>query len=310
MDIASNDGTLLSYVPKDVIRVGVDPVAMFAPEARAHANLIITDYFNPNLLPGERFDVVTSISMFYDVPDATRFALGVAQVLDHDGVWVIQQNYLGDMLAQGAFDNVCHEHLTYFDLKALEAVLDRAGLQVVHVTMDPVNGGCFRTVVAHKGKHPVRDSVERMRSTEQYLSGPAPWELFSRRTEETIDAVQAHVAGVRRMGGEVMIYGASTRGAVIWQACDLNETNISAAVEAQEAKIGRFYSALGAVPIISEQEARDRNPAMMLVGPYWHKDMFLEREQEYIKRGGILAFPLPRFERHAWDGLHHKEVVV
>lgn len=297
LDIASNDGTLLSYVPKHIVRVGVDPVKAFAPEARAHANLIISDYFHPNLVGGQRFDVVTSISMFYDVPDATRFALGVAKILKPGGVWIVQQNYLPDMLLTGSFDNICHEHLTYFDLAAFEAVMDRVGLQVVHVERDPVNGGCIRTVVCHRGQLPVHSSVQTLRAWEarQDLRVAATWDEFELKAIRAVDAVQTHVAQVQRAGQQTMIYGASTRGSVIWQAADLNETNIAAAVETQEGKIGRFYSALGPVPIISEQDARERHPAMMLVGPYWHKELFRRREMAYMSGGGILAFPLPHF---------------
>jgi NDP-4-keto-2,6-dideoxyhexose 3-C-methyltransferase len=37
LDIACNDGTLLSYVPDRIHRVGVDPVTAFEAESRRHA---------------------------------------------------------------------------------------------------------------------------------------------------------------------------------------------------------------------------------------------------------------------------------
>src|SRR5262245_56404771 len=74
LDIASNDGTLLSFVPRGIYRVGVDPVKKFRPEALKHADRIYADYFRPNRFwQEEKFDVVTSISMFYDIDNLNEF---------------------------------------------------------------------------------------------------------------------------------------------------------------------------------------------------------------------------------------------
>jgi NDP-4-keto-2,6-dideoxyhexose 3-C-methyltransferase len=143
LDIASNDGTLLSYVPKDVYRVGVDPVKFLCEQAKPHASLIINDYFTRKLLaPLDTpdmwstwltFDVITSISCFYDMPDPNQFVEDVKLSLNPNGVWIIQQNYLLHTLLYKAVDNFCHEHLEYYTLHSLEYLLDKHDLEVVDV---------------------------------------------------------------------------------------------------------------------------------------------------------------------------------
>ncbi|HWB36851.1 MAG TPA: methyltransferase domain-containing protein, partial [Rugosimonospora sp.] len=159
LDIASNDGTLLSNVPARFVRVGVDPVAKFADAAREHANRLVVGFFDPAQFGPQSMDVVTSVSMFYDLDDPDEFVAGVAEILSPAGVWVIQQNYLLDMMQQTTFDNVCHEHITYWSLRPLVELLGRHGLEVVAVTRSPVNGGCIRTVVSRRGIRPVDRSV-------------------------------------------------------------------------------------------------------------------------------------------------------
>lgn len=294
LDIASNDGTLLSYVPRGVIRVGVDPVTKFAPLARGHANLVIADYFHPRLFTNEKFDVVSSISVFYDMHDPDWFVRSVVGLLAPGGVWVIQQNYLGDMLENTSFDNVCHEHLTYFSLQSLEYLLRRNGLRVFNVDRDPINGGCIRTHVCavDDPAYPVSPSVPALRDLEVQtkVNTMGPWPWFTRRVGR-ITTDLAAIAG--SFGEPIMLYGASTRGAVIWQASHLKPEWIAAAVEIQPDKIGRYYSAVGPVPIISAEEARTRKPPAMLVGPYWHRDLFLKQESQYLRDGGRLVFPIP-----------------
>lgn len=294
LDIASNDGTLLSYVPRDWIRVGVDPVKMFAPEARRHANRIIDDYFSTlHFAEHERFDVITAVSMFYDLSDPAAFIYGVTKLLAEKGVLIIQQNYLPDMVSANSFDNICHEHLTYFDLATLEPLLHQFGLQVLRVDRSPVNGGCFRTVIGHSGALPVEDSVQQMRDQEAALD--LPWDGFRKRSQMIIEEIRNQVARAWEKGQPVYIYGASTRGAVIWQAARLTSRSVTAAVEIQSQKIGRFYSAVDGIPIISDEEMR-RLPGLTLVGPYWHRGLFLDQEQEYMKDGGRLLFPIPQVE--------------
>lgn len=293
LDIASNDGTLLSYVPADTLRVGVDPVAKFAPLARQHADTIVADYFHPRHFD-RKFDVISSISVFYDMNDPDWFVRHVARLLETNGVWVIQQNYLGDMLANTSFDNVCHEHLTYFSLQSLETLLARHDLRVFHVLQDPINGGCIRTYVCHQYSSAWEETgaVQELRRHElvRQTNTNEPWPEFNRQ----VGRITTDLAAIAGSYGEpIMLYGASTRGAVIWQACHFKPEWIAAAVEIQPGKIGSYYSALGPVPIISAEQARAANPPAMLVGPYWHRDLFLQQEQQYLQAGGRLVFPIP-----------------
>jgi NDP-4-keto-2,6-dideoxyhexose 3-C-methyltransferase len=88
LDIASNDGTLLSFVPGHVYRVGVDPVEKYCREAVQYADEVVNDFFPSDAVTG-LFDVVTSVSVFYDLDDPNAFVEAVSEVLAPDGVWVV-----------------------------------------------------------------------------------------------------------------------------------------------------------------------------------------------------------------------------
>jgi hypothetical protein len=297
VDIASNDGTLLSNVPTARwVRVGVDPVAKFQEAALAHADRVVADYFRADQFEPHSADVITSVSMFYDIDDLDSFVGDVATVLNEHGVWTIQQNYLLSMLDAHSFDNICHEHLTYFSLAALDTLLRRHGLEVFDLALSPINGGCLRTAVARIGTRTVTPAVHMRRNAEQLrnLDASGTWWKFQQGVRNRITRLRI-VVDHALYDGPVMVYGASTRGAVIWQACEFGPDKIAAAVERQDEKVGRWYSALG-VPIISELEARTKRPAAMLVGPWWHRDLFVNREAEYVAAGGKLVFPLPDIE--------------
>lgn len=306
LDIASNDGTLLSNVPADVYRIGIDPLTQFAREARHHADYIVTDFFDPSyfvetenspLTPlkiGE-IDVITSISMFYDLDDPNEFVAGVAKVLADDGLWVIQQNYLPTMLQNNAVDNISHEHLTYFSLSSLVPLLEHHGLEVIDVSLNPINGGCFRMAVTKKGHAEFSPAVPQMLQWEHEFFKSDPFSKFYQSAYQSIDAIRQYVLKAIDRGETGYVYGASTRGGVIWQAADLGVGHLPKVVERNGDKVGRYMSAIGS-PIISEEEMRTDPPDYLLVGPYWLREWIIPREREYLASGGRLVFPLPHLE--------------
>ena len=72
-------------------------------------------------------------------------------MLGQDGVWIIQMNYLGLMLENNTYDNICHEHLEYYSLFSLSNLLQRHNMEALDVELNDVNGGSFRIYVKHKG---------------------------------------------------------------------------------------------------------------------------------------------------------------
>ena len=304
LDIASNDGTLLSYVPSHIYRVGVDPLAQFAPEALTKADKIIPDYFRPEYFSPGQFNVITSVSMFYDLDDPGAFVEGVREVLATRGVWVIQQNYALDMINLQAVNNICHEHVTYWGVGPLKALLERYGLEINHVSYSPVNGGCVRTVVSHRGARTVDGTVGEALAHEALaqLGQPVTWELWGERVMEELMLTRDALIMAKNAGERVYIYGASTRGGTILQAIGADRDLLPYAVERQPAKVGKIMAAVG-VPIISEEEMRADPPEALFISPWFFRDVFVDREAPYLKAGGRMIFPLPRFEIVTGDDL-------
>jgi len=300
LDIGCNDGTLLSYVPETWQRYGIDPLGQFADEARQHANVIIKDYFSPVYFEG-KFGVITSVSMFYDLADPGKFVQEVKSVLHKQGIWIIQQNYALKMLTDYAVDNICHEHVTYFSVTALQQLLRMHGLRIFRVEYSPVNGGCFRAFVSHEGNHDFyRTSATVMIAVQHEadadLGRPATWRRWGgdvrHELQKTADLLTERAV---RAGNRIYLYGASTRGGTILQMIGAGPKVLPFAVERQQAKVGKIMAATG-IPIISEEQMREDDPDYLLISPWFFRDVFVQREKAYLDNGGRMIFPLPRFE--------------
>jgi NDP-4-keto-2,6-dideoxyhexose 3-C-methyltransferase len=295
LDIASNDGTLLSFVPEDIYRVGVDPVRFLCEEAREHADVIVNDYFSADV--GGEYDVITSVSCFYDMPDPNQFVRDVNDVLADGGVWIIQQNYLLTTIQLSAVDNFCHEHLEYYTLYSLERLLHRFGLEINSVLTSPINGGSIRAVVTRVGTFEVDDSVHKQRAIEEKY-GIVELETyieFSKRATKSLLELVRLVRSLKRQGKSIHILGASTRGSTIWQAAKIDERYIDYVVERNPAKVGAMFSAIG-VRIIGEEQCRHLGPDYMLIGPWFLAESIMERERPFMKQGAHFILPLPKVQ--------------
>jgi NDP-4-keto-2,6-dideoxyhexose 3-C-methyltransferase len=298
LDIACNDGTLLSLVSSPTFKVGVDPVAKFKVESSPHANEIISDYFPSESTKsiGE-FDVITSISMFYDLDDPNAFVAQIKKQLAKNGIWVVQQNYLLSMLQNNSFDNICHEHIEYYSLRAMKYLIEQNGLEIVDVFLDDINGGSLITSIAHTGAFEVSSKVKEQLKIEKDfgLMELSPYKNFEQGILVIRDELISILMTAKNQNKRVQIYGASTRGATIWQYLGLGPDLIESAVERQPEKIGKVFSAI-AVPIISEEEMRLDPPDYLLVGPWFLRESFVQREKDYLSSGGTFIFPLPKVE--------------
>lgn len=299
LDIGSNDGTLLSFVSENWHRTGIDPLEHFAEECEQHADRVIADYFSPKYFSPGEFDVVTSSAMFYDLDNPLEFARQVAQVLAPRGTWVIQQNYALDMLRNNVIDNVCQEHLTYFSLKSLSALLENAGLEIISVTGSNAKGGCIRTAVRHKGICPAAPEYllkKWMRQEEPYRIGdPETWRRWFSKVLLELDETRTELEAAAARGQRAYIYGAGTRGATFLQLIRASTQTFPFAVDRYPAKWGKVMTATG-IPIVSEERMRADHPDYLLVAPWFFRDLFLEREKDYLLHGGRMIFPLPKFE--------------
>jgi hypothetical protein len=93
----------------------------------------------------------------------------------------------------------------------------------------------------------------------------------------------------------VVGYGASTKGNVILQYCNIVPDLLPCLADRNRRKHGA--RTLGTnIPIVSEEEARAMNPDYFLVLPYHFLSEMLEREKDFLERGGRFIVPVPTIQ--------------
>lgn len=301
LDIGSNDGTTLSLYPADkgYELMGMDPTAeKFSQYYKPHVNFI-SNFFNAKNFKehfgSRKAKIITSFSMFYDLEDPMDFVRQVADVIDDNGIWVMEQSYLPLMIETNSYDTICHEHLEYYTLAQIDWVAEKADLKVVDVEQNPVNGGSFSIVLQKKsGELPVSDNVISMREKEVEAGWNriATYEDFHNNVLKSKQELLDFLNEAKNENKTVVALGASTKGNVLLQYCDITEELISCVGEINPDKFGAFTPGTG-LSIKDETEVLANNPDYAIVLP-WHFKSFFEAQERY--RSLNIVYPLPKLE--------------
>ena len=303
LDIGSNDGTTLSFYPEDIKRIGIDPTIKKFGKYYQNGIIKVESFFDADRFfkasNNQKADIVTSISMFYDLPDPGKFVKDIAEILSPDGIWNLEQSYMPSMLRTNSYDTVCHEHIEYYSLEVIKNLIDKYGLKIIDVVFNKINGGSFSIIVAQKSsKYKSNEIIINWMLAQEYRMGlhtPNPYREFERKAYLHRSDLRELIKSIVNTQEKVAGYGASTKGNVILQFCNLSNSEIFGIAEINEDKFGN-YTPGSKIPILSEYDIKREDPDYMLVLPWHFRENIIEREKDYLNKGGKLIFPLPEIE--------------
>ena len=290
LDIGCNDGTLLKFFSNKFDKYGIDPSDSFPKLGIKNINYI-KDFFPSSKLKkvtkNKKFDIITSIAMFYDLENPASFVENIYENLDKDGIFIFEVSYMPEMLKLNSFDTICHEHLEYYSLSVIQKIFSYNDMKIAKVEFNKSNGGSIRCFAVKKennkfGTKKDLNLIKKMlkKESSQGLKTKRPYLNFKKKI-------------LKKEGKTIHIYGASTKGNTILQYCKINNKLIKYAADRNPEKFG--LKTLGSnITIISEEDSRRIKPDYYLALPWHFQKEFIKRERLFLKNGGKFIFPLPQ----------------
>tara|TARA_B100000674_G_C37973454_1_gene978101 strand:- start:3968 stop:5227 length:1260 start_codon:yes stop_codon:yes gene_type:complete len=295
IDIGSNDGTTLKSYSKGKL-IGVDPTGKkFKTYYPDHIELI--DDFFPcpqlkNILKGGKAKVITSFSMFYDLESPIEFANCIRDHLSNDGIWVFEQSYLPFMIDTISFDTVCHEHLEYYDINSINYICKSAGLKIIDIEFNSVNGGSVSiTAAKNESKYEQWHSLKEHLDKEAAYRSKQSFDDFREKIQTAKEKMTNFLKDAVIKGEKVLGIGASTKGNTLLQYFEIDEQLISEIGEVNLEKVGNFTPGSN-IKIRSEESVLSKRPDYLVVLP-WHFSEFFKNNPKFLEEK--LVFPLPEF---------------
>ena len=303
LEIASNDGTLINMLNEyNINSTAIDPSAKkYLNNYPAETNIYL-DFFDKNFNSkygiDSKFDLILSLAVLYDIDDPISFAKTIFHNLDDNGIWITEQTSSLTLLDTNAYDSVCHEHLTYLSYKTLSQICNIAGLRIIDVYKNDINGKSLVLVITKIGNS-FEPNTTNIQNYIEYENSYSPdkvesWEKFSQFVIEHKINLTNTINEIKKIG-PVYGYGASTKGNVLIQYLNFTKKDLPYILERDQNKYGHETPG-SKIPIISEFEGKNLNPAGLVVFPWHFRTEIIEREKEFLSNGGKLIFPLPNVE--------------
>lgn len=304
VDIASNDGTLLSgYSIEYKKLIGIDPLINIFTDKYPTVGVKINDFFSKEVYfkhVRRKAKIITSFSVFYDLEDPISFTQDIEHILEEDGVWILEQSYLPMMIESLGFDTICHEHLLYLSLSDFEQIFNQAGLEIFDAKINNINGGSIQLFVKKSTNfhYLISPYVAWLRGWEN-SSGVNSFEnckVFATNVKNYSIQLRNLVESYKDLGYFIFGLGASTKGNVLLQYCNLGEL-IEEIGEINPKKFGKVTPGTN-IPIVNQNKLigsqnLKTTKHLGIIIPWHFRNSIINSAEFYLSKGGSLLVPLP-----------------
>ncbi len=299
VDIGSNDGTLLSGFKQNGARVlGVEPtnIAKIAQESgvdtvqsffnKSVALDIVADYGNASL--------ITASNVFAHMAPLGDVIHGIYELLKKDGVFVLENHYLVDVLQKAQYDTIYHEHIRTYTLKSLVKLFSYYNMTVFHAERVSRYGGNIRVHVCKQDSHAIKPSVGNLLRMEEELGldKEAIYENFRRQTYESRNRLLDYAVTAANKGQQFVGNSCPGRANTLLHYCDIN-TGLMPYIAEQPTSLKKgLYSPGKHIPVVDNSILfKDQPDYVVLLA--WH---YAEPIVADLRRRGLkskLIQPLP-----------------
>ena len=304
LDIASNDGTLLNFYPNNVIKFGCDPLVSKYKKFYKNIQYKVSDFFTYEKIKKKlnslnKFKIITSIAVFYDLEKPNIFLKDVSKLLSKEGIFLLELADLYQIIKYTMFDTICHEHIEYYSCEVINNMVKKNNMRIVDIEYNNSNGGSARFVICHKDSkyRSNNKKINRFINNENKigLKTLQTYRKFYLNIHRTKRRLIKLINYISKKHKTVFGYGASTKGNILLDYFGLTNKQIKFIADRNPEKDGKF-TPTSKIPIISEMKANKLKPHYYLVLPWHFKKEILKREKKKIKKDIRFIFPLPKLK--------------
>jgi 2-polyprenyl-3-methyl-5-hydroxy-6-metoxy-1,4-benzoquinol methylase len=302
VELASNDGYLLQhFVRKGVPVLGVEPAANVAEAALRKGVPTLVKFFGENTAremtaAGQSADLLLGNNVLAQVPDLNDFVKGMKVLLKPRGVVTVEFPHLMKTMQGNQFDQIYHEHFSYFSFAAAVKIFAAHGLTTFDVEELPTHGGSLRVYARHAedATKPVGGRVRDLLDREEAagFGTLACYASFGEQVKETKRKLLSFLIKAKREGKSVAGYGAPGKGNTLLNYCGIRSDFLDYTVDRSPHKQGKFLPGTH-VPIHHPDRIKETRPDYVLILPWNLKNEIMEQVAYIREWGGRFVVPIP-----------------
>ena len=217
LDIGCNDGSQLDAFRKDGVETyGVDPAENLYEATYAKGHNVHCGYFDETY-PHKDFDAVICQNAFAHNYNQLGFLRNMKRVVKEDGYIYITTSQ-ADMIMNCEFDTIYHEHLSFYNIKSMDALCRRAGLNLVEVLKHPIHGNSYIFVISKSVARNAYLELAINRENSLGLYDDVTYEAYVSECKDIIEAFSIELSNHKAAGKILIGYGAPAKGNTLLNA--------------------------------------------------------------------------------------------
>ena len=299
LEIGSNDGIFLKNFP-NIKRIGVEPCKNLA-DITSQINIETYDKFwnlelskKVNLVHG-KFDLVYSantISHIHDLDDALQ---SINLILDDDGVFILEDPSLLEVIKNTSYDQFYDEHAYVFSVIALNNLLKKTELEIFDIEKLTTHGGSNRVFIKKiRSNKKINDSVLKV-INEELSVGIDKFETYQKFAQNVIKKKNETIkifTELKKNNAKIIGYGATYKSSTILNYCGLDTKFIDYFTDTTENKQGKFTPGTH-ILIFKPTDGISSKINYVFLGAWNFKKEIFNKEKKFIKRGGKFISHVP-----------------
>ncbi|MEK7674057.1 MAG: class I SAM-dependent methyltransferase [Patescibacteria group bacterium] len=297
IEIGGNDAVLLESI-KDVCRVlNIEPAKNIFEISRQKKVETINEFFSKKLAEKilEEYGsakVIIANNVMAHIDDIKDVFEGIKILINDDGVFVFEVHWVGNLIGEGGFDQIYHEHLSYYSLHSLLNLVEQFDLKIFDIELVPIHGESLRVFVGKNFN--VSDSVENFLNTEKELelNNSKTFIQFSKKVEKNKKDLKDLLVSLKKQGKKIVGYGAPAKGNTLLNYCGIDNTILDFITDTTSLKQG-LYTPGTRIPIEHPDKIKESEIDYILLLAWNYADAILEKEKELREKGIKFIIPVP-----------------
>ena len=301
VDLGCNDGSLLKEFKNNGVKrvVGIDPTDTIK-YAKKKGITAVQDFFNnkSSLLMRRKFGkakILTTTNVFAHTNNLKDFIQGVKKLISKDGVFVIENHYLLDVIKKTQFDTFYHEHLRTYSLTSLIKLLKYYNLYIVDAyTSDRYGGNIQAHFSLTKKKYNKNilnilhmEKKSKLKDYNTYIN-------FKKRIEKARESLRKFIA--RNKNKKFVAKAYPARASILLHYFDYLKSTVKFVAEQPTSKKLNFFVPGTNLKILSSKLMKKNEPDYVIVLAWHLFDTIKKKWKRKFKTKVKFIKPLPNLQ--------------
>lgn len=290
VDIGSNDGIFLSPLKNKGIKiVGVEPAKNISDLANKNEITTINSYFNEEVVDRisknwGKARIITASNVFAHSDDLVNISNNAFGLLEEDGVFIIEVQYLLDTIKDLTFDNIYHEHTNYWSVTSLNNFFNKLGYCVYKVEHINTHGGSIRVYVSRNAN--IDKSVAEFIENEDKfgITNYETYRNFAKNVEELKINTNNNIRNLKSKFNRIAAYGSPAKATTSLNYFGIDNSLIEYTIEDNKFKYNKYIPGVN-IPIKNKDYCYENIPDIIIVLAWNFFEDIKRNNQDLVDKG-------------------------